>query len=142
MLVSANQPFNWNWVDLNDNPGLVVMGTVYDDNNGNPIVVAQVLMVYTGNGMYTGQFQGVQGHNYSVQSSVYTDETFQNINPAFPPGGESFQCATIASQGGGGGGGNVNLVASVIQSTRVRLNLPQNFFLSARVIFSQNIATC
>jgi hypothetical protein len=102
-LASALQPFNWNWVDNNGNTDLDVAGIVYDVTiPATPVKVATVPMYATLNGAYSGSFQGVQGKNYSVQSSVYTDNTYEFINPAFPPGAEDFQCAPIAGSGGGG----------------------------------------
>jgi hypothetical protein len=98
-LVSSAQPFNWNWVDNNGNTNLVVGGAIWDVTNpASPVQVTIVQMVSVGNGAYSGSYQGVQGKNYVVQSSVYEDNTWAALNPAFPPGAESFQCAPVASQ--------------------------------------------
>jgi hypothetical protein len=105
-LVSSTQKFSWNWVDNNGNLDLVVGGAVYDVTIPTaPVLVTIVQMTGTGNGAYSGSFQGLQGKNYSVQSSVYIDNTWAVVNPVFPPGAEDFQCASVSSSGGGGGGG-------------------------------------
>jgi hypothetical protein len=102
-LASALQPFVWNWVDNNGNTDLNVAGLVWDVTiETTPVLLATVEMYSVGNGAYSGSYQGVQNKNYIVQSSVYTDDTFTVLNPAFPPGAESFQCAPIAGSGGGG----------------------------------------
>lgn len=137
-LASAAQPFNWNWVDTNGNTGLDVMGSVYDETL--QAIVAQIPMKHVLNGMYTGSFQGVQGRNYSVQSSVYTDTTYQFINPAFPPGGESFQVAQIASSGGGGGGSPA--LVGIISATKLIGVVPPLPLLQAKVRVIENIKTC
>ena len=103
-LVSALQPFNWNWVDNNGNTDLVVAGAVWDVTiPASPNFIAFVPMYSVGNGAYSGSYAGTQGKNYIVQSSVYTDDTYTVLNPAFPPGAESFQCAPVAGSGSGGG---------------------------------------
>lgn len=84
-MIQAGQKFTWSYVPADGNAGLFIQATITDQSPARGDVVATVPMSYDGLGAYRGTWPGfVAGHNYSIESLAYTDDTYTTPNSEYP----------------------------------------------------------
>lgn len=104
--------------------GLPVAMSVYDvtDINAPILVQGPTAMVNTVGATYTGAFTGANAKNYLIFKAVYTDGTFDVLDPAYSQGTETI----VVSDPGGGGGSSSSAgcqLVGIIQSTPTLIGL-------------------
>ena len=90
-LVDGNFKFAFNYAAFTQASNLFVAGSVYDVTSGTPSFIGQVPMSHTINGAYYGTFQGTPGKTYLVITVVFTNSSYNVINPLYAPGAECYQ---------------------------------------------------
>ena len=90
-------PFDYTAADLVNS--LFVAANIYDFTSGTPVFVIQVVMPFSGMGVYTGLFTGLTNRRYSIQKYCYTDNTYSVIDINRAPSTDSVQCIDFSGVG-------------------------------------------
>lgn len=100
-------------------PDLFVGMTVYNTSGVNPVLVAgPIAMINAQANTYIANFTPLANISYLVIKSIYTDDTFTNLDLTEPASSETVYGANLGGSGGGGSGGGT-LVGYVIPNPTI-----------------------
>lgn len=88
--------FYWDYTAFDQSDSLFLQSSVFDTTTGTPDILQQMGLIYVAFGVSFARFECTIGHAYQVLTPVYTDGSFDEIDPFRAPSSESFQCAEFS----------------------------------------------
>lgn len=95
-LIQPGTAFCFNYTAFDQDETLFVATRVYDITSGSAVFVTQVAMTEIQNGLYSGNFIGLDDKTYITISLVFTDGTYSSVNSNRPPAARCFQAVQEA----------------------------------------------
>lgn len=86
-----------NYGAFDQNSSMLVAANIYDILTGSPVLVSQVPFIEVFAGTYFGSYIGIIGASYVVNTSVYTDDTYTEVDNDRPSGSDALQLSTASA---------------------------------------------
>lgn len=96
-VVPSGIPLSFEYSAYDESASLAVAMKVYDISSiGSPVLVSTTAMAHLFGGTYVGNMTPAAGKQYLIHKAVYTDGSFDTLDPMRSPGSETFLASSTA----------------------------------------------